>query len=158
MINVDQFTACVLVLPRRGSDKIFDGLLFAVWKLQEGPVGRQPPVDIDPLKVVKIEMNIVLLHFVLQVGDVKLIAVKMDQIAVWPGKCDKCIQYIGLIFIVGRKPLYGLPAGGLVRTPVKIGASDQIETGAAHIQSGGLYIDKQCLVWNTEVFDRVFRR
>lgn len=86
VINVDQFAACVLILAGCGSDKIFDRLLPAVRKPQECLVRGQPSVYVDPLIVIEVKMNIVLLQFVLQIGDVKLVSIKVYQIAVRFGK------------------------------------------------------------------------
>ena len=101
-------------------------------------------------------MDIVLLQFALQIRDIELISIKVDQIAVRGGKSRKSVQYIDFVLVVGGKPLNGMPACGFAGAFVKISTADHIEIGTVHVQTGCFYIDKQCLVWNTEIFNRVF--
>ena len=81
MINTDQLTAGISIFSRN-SEEVFNGFLFAVWKLQKVFVGIDALIDINPLKFVEIIGQIISDQFFPQVRKVKAVSIVMDQIRI----------------------------------------------------------------------------
>ena len=81
VVQTDQLTAGEDILAVN-SKILLQRLLFTVRKAQNKLVGRNPSVDVKSLKSIKAVRQGQLLTFLLDEGEVKVIPVKMDQIAV----------------------------------------------------------------------------
>ena len=87
--------------------------LLAVGRVEEKFVGRDPLVDIDPIKVVKIVRQLMHLTFLDKIRQVKVVAVKMYQMGVVPGEQEKIPKKRLFIAVALCKPLLDMPAPGM---------------------------------------------
>ena len=155
MINVNQLAAGILILTNSGGDKCLNRLLFAIRKLQERFVGGKPPVDINSFQIIKIKVDMILFKFTVEIRNIKLIAVEVDQVPIGFGKCYKCLENIHFVLVICCHPLNCTPCSRL-NGCIIVCAADHVQIGAAYIKSCSFYVNKQCLTWNTEIFDWVF--
>ena len=152
VVDANQLAAGEHILPGH-LQKLLEGLLLAVGEPEEVFVGRHPAVDVDSLEPVEAAGQGVLGAFLRDEGQVEIVAVKVDQIAVGPGKIKESPYHVHLLLIGLCHPLYGVPFPSQ-----EIGAADEVQIGGFGGKAGGLDVEKKHALQGREPVQRISYR
>ena len=114
---------------------LLQSLLLAVGKFQEEFIRGHSLVQIYALEVLKAVWQRVLGTFLGHEGQIEIVAVEMDEVAVHFGELKERLQQLGLLLIVFRHPLYGMPFSAPV-----VGTAYQVQIGGFGGEAGGFDI------------------
>ena len=149
MVNLDQFTAVVEVFSLNAEERL-QCLLLTVRDVEECLVWGDAFVQVNAVKPVKIMRQLMLGTFLQQIRQIKIVAVKVDQVRKGGCKGKEVIKQSRFLNGILTKPLADLPGTLCIK-----GCADQIERGAFRSKAGGLNIQKQELFQGSDLLQRI---
>ena len=134
VVYTDQFSAAVGILPFDAQEP-FHGFLLAVRQAQAGFIRGQTAVNIYPGMFVKIIREMIMPAFLQEVWQVKVVAVKMNQMGIFGRKLKEGGQNLCFFFRPVGKPLFYIPFSVFVKS-----SPDQVEAGTSGSKTGSFYV------------------
>ncbi len=137
MVDADQFAAGEHVLAVHAQE-LFQSLLLAVGELQEKLVGGDSSVEVEALELFEVVGQCQLRALLGDEGQVEIVAVEMNEIAVPFGEIKESLQDFRFLLVGFCQPLDRMPFPGQ-----EIGAADQIQIGGFRCKASGLNVEKK---------------